>query len=604
MRLNTFILTLCVCAFYARAASISSEKKLDDLDNVDLDNVALEPELIDQVTVKDVDNNLRKTIVDIPVKVIEEPTVLDENSNDYVPNNDESITIKRVDIDLANPGEPQRQEHETQNPENYGEKEKAIFGIKKSIEDTEKIFNQGLQKLSNNLKNLFGNNEDLPAIQNNLQNLRHAFTEQIVKLNETITKNLKPDSNQVTKESEKKLKIVESQLQNLQKKFEVGVDTLSEGVEVLTIIREEDETAKTKSIISEEREVVKADAKPDTQPDTKPDTQNGNTASSTLAPTTTSSQAPAISNPVTHFMHQFQNTMSQAFASLTSSVQNTGSTNPISNFFNGLGFPNIIQGSNPTVNINPPAQQGQNTVPAGAQSDTAVPPPTPTPWGPQAILQQVQNTWQNLINPGQNAQQTQTAEGQQTAAPPANNRPFSNAFNNIVQFLQGPNQAAQPNPVNPTPASAQNTNGPSTNSEKPDATQADAIPAPAQQAQPSSQSVPAQQTEEHNGPIQQLVQNNPIIKGIQSAVQRLQGTPNPETPRNEIIKDDSEQKVELKGRPGVNTTNQGDTSVSGLVKNIEEQKEENVIPKDSEEIVEGPIKADNVEIPSVSDKTE
>ncbi|XP_047533977.1 uncharacterized protein LOC125068725 [Vanessa atalanta] len=582
MRLNTFILTLCVCALHVHAASISSEKKLDDLDNVDLDNVALEPELIDQVTVKDVDNNLRKTIVDIPVKIVEEPIVLDENSNDYVPKDDESIIIKRIDIDLANPGPPQRQEHETQNPENYGEKEKAIFGIKKSIEDTEKIFNQGIKELSQNFKNLFGNNEDLPAIKNNLQNLRHTFTDQIVKLNETIIKNLKPDSSQTIKESEKKLKIVETQLQNLQKKFEVGVDTLTEGVEVLTIIREEDETAKTKSIISEEREV----AKQDTPTNANSETQQG-ASSSTQAPTVSSTNAPASTNPVMVWLNNFQNDVTTAFSNFQTTIQNNWIGNP---FFQGN------QGTNPTVQ-NPPAQ-GQNTVPAGAQSDTAVTQATPAPWGPQAIIQQIQN----LINPGQNSQQA--AQGQQTTAPASNNGPFANTIQSIVQFIQRPNQAQTQPPANPTPASAGSTNPSSTNSDKTDASQADAIPVPNQQAQPVPQSAPAQQPLGQNGPIQQLVQNNPIIKGIQSAVQRLQGTPNPETPRNEIIENNSEEKVELKGRPGVNTSNQGDIDISGVVKHIEAQKEENVIPKDTQENLDGPIKADKVEIPSLSDKTE
>ncbi|XP_046968142.1 histone acetyltransferase KAT6A-like [Vanessa cardui] len=587
MRLNTFILTLCVCALHVRAASISSEKKLDDLDNVDLDNVALEPELIDQVTVKDVDNNLRKTIVDIPVKVVEEPTVLDENSNDYVPNNDDSTNIKRVDIDLANPGPPQRQEHETQNPENYGEKEKAIFGIKKTIEDTEKIFNQGLQELSNKFKNLFGSNEDLPAIQNNLQNLRHTFTDQIVKLNETIIKNLKPDSSQTVKESEKKLKIVETQLQNLQKKFEVGVDTLTEGVEVLTIIREEDaEAAKTKSIINEEREV----AKQETPANGNPDAEQG--SSSTQAPAASSTTAPASSNPIMNWLSNFQNEITSAFSNFQSTIQNNWLGNQ---FFQGA--PNIIQGTNPTVIQNPPAQQGQNAVPAGAQSDTAVTQATPAPWGPQAIIQHVQN----LINPAQNTQQA--AQGQQTATPAANNGPFSQVFQNLVQFIQRPNQGQAQPPANPTPASTEGTNPSSANPDNTDTSQADAIPVPSQQPQPVPQSAPAQQPGQ-NGPIQQLVQNNPIIKGIQSAVQRLQGTPNPETPRNEIIKDNSEDKEELKGRPGVNTSNQGDTDISGVVKDIDAQKEENVIPKDTQEIVAEPIKADKVEIPSLSDKTE
>ncbi|CAH2090613.1 unnamed protein product [Euphydryas editha] len=618
MKLYTFILTLCVCVLYARAASIPCEKNIDDLANVDLDDVAVQPELTDHTPVKDVDNNLRKTIVDIPVKVVEEPTVLDENSNDYVPKDDENIAIKRLEIDLSNPGTPQRQEHETQNPENHGELEKALFGIKKSVIDAQNSFNEGFKEVSNSFKSVFGANENLPDVHQKLDNLRHSFTNQIEKLHETIKSNLKSD-----KVSEEKLKTAESYLENLKKNFNAGIDTLTEGVEVLTIIREEDEAVKTTSVINTKDGAVKAD---------------GATASSSEATPTQTQTSPT--NGLSSFLTNFQNGISSLFSNFNQAIQNNlpsnqGSSNPVINFFQGLSLPNINQGQKP-INSGSP---NQNAAPADAQADS-VPATsvitTSAPWGPQAFLQQVQNTWQNLVNPGQNIQQD-TPQPQQPAQQPINNGPIAQAIHNIGQFILRPSQAftqqpqqqpqqqqpqqqqpqqlqpqqqqpqQQPQPQQPTTGQGAASDSASAPSETPqnevpqaDASlavpaKADAIPATPPQAQASVQPV-------QNGPIQQLVQNNPIIKGIQSAVQRLQGTPNPETPRNDIINEENKENTKLKGIHG-SQGNGGDNNSSGVEVVKEEQKEEDGIVKCNAEVLEE-IKSEVAKLPSPSDKTE
>lgn len=297
MRLYTFV-TLCACALYVRAASIpSSEKKIDDLDNVELDNV--ESELVDQPTVQDLDNNLRKTS-DIRVKVIDEPVILDENSNDYIPNNDESINIKRLEIDLNNPGSPQRQEHETQNPENYGEKERAVYPIIQKIKKAESVFTKGLKDVSDSLQNINEESGEFPVVLQNLKNLNESFSIEIEKLNDTMRSHLESKPAELYGESEKnsKLKFVESGIQNLKSNFKIVVNTLNEGIELLSIIREEDEPIKsaTKALIKEEIESVKE--------------------SVSNSPTTTPA-AQGSGNPLSVFITAVHN----AFSNITSAFQ-------------------------------------------------------------------------------------------------------------------------------------------------------------------------------------------------------------------------------------------------------------------------------------------
>ncbi|CAG9583435.1 unnamed protein product [Danaus chrysippus] len=592
MRLHACILALCVCLHQARAASINvPEKKLDDLDNVDLDS---ETDL-EQPSVLELDNNLRKNVVDIPVKVVQESNViLDENSNDYIPSENDNTNIKRLEIDLQNPGAPQRQEHETQNPESYGDKEKAIFAIRQSMDETQNIFNEGLKSVSNSFKTLFAENEDLPAIQQNIQNLRQTFTSQIEKLNTTIRSYLNPNPN---------LEIVESGLRNLENNFKSGVDTLTEGVEVLTILREEDEAAREEAVVEQAASPV-SDAPASQSP-----------AVPAGLPVTNPSQ---ITQPVLSFIQGFQQGILNAFTNINNAVQSTLSgsgqssspqstvVGPFVNFWNGITGSNSAQGqASSTANSSP-------APPAGAQSDVvpAPPAPSPAPWSPGAIFQQVQNSFQNLINPQQNQQQNQPQ--------PASPGPITQAIQNIVQFI-GPGQNNAQQTQQPAPAANPNKGSqsavPEASNDVPanpalanpaPANPAPANPAPVNPAPAAAEPVKAQPVQPavpSAGPIQQLVQNNPIIKGIQSAVQRIQN-PSADTPRNEEIKEDHiDNNVETKGHGG-GSNQQSDNKFSGRVGGLPESEgiQQEVIPAKSEKEIAEKVAEENV--PSISDKTD
>ncbi|XP_045773450.1 proteoglycan 4-like isoform X2 [Maniola jurtina] len=589
MRLYAFILAVCVCAHHTRAASIALPDNKFDLDNVDLED---EPK----------EDNLRNTNEVIPVKVIEEP-VLDENSNDYVPPYDTNINIKRVEVDLANPGLPQRQQHETQNPENFSDNDKIIVAIRHTIEQAENVFNEGLKGVSNSFKTFLQANEDLPAIQENIKNLKETFTGQIEKLNETIRTYLKPET-ATSGESvaNPKLEIVQARLTFLDDNFRLGLDTLTEGVEVYSIIKEEDKAEAEKAIelkadVKAEPEVVPVDP---TKPVDKP--APANPAPGNVPPAT------GPQSPLTIFITNWQNTMSNAFTSFSNMFTGNNAngqipgqaqpSNPIANLFQGISLPNIFQGQNTGGQAQVPAKpvtdtQAQHSNPSNTQADT-VPAPAPPPlWTPQGLYNSVTSTWtstwNNLVNPGQN---NQPQEQQNVPPQSANPNPFQQAIQNIVSFITPqPPQAQQPvNPVNPQPPAVAATpektpqKAPESAPTKPEATVAvqgsNVVPAPVnEQPQEPAQPSEVNPVSTPAGPIQQLVQNNPIIKGIQNAVQRIQGPPNPETPREEVVQE-TVNKGEIEDPKGHhhgghwsenNVTNQvtaWGTFVNGLVTSI------------------------------------
>ncbi|CAK1543287.1 unnamed protein product [Leptosia nina] len=567
------LLAFCVCA---RAATINiPERKIDDLSDIDLDNIVSEPELVDQRnTVKDIDNTLRNAI---PVKVIQDNKKIDENSNDYVPSGD-SIDVKRAPIDLENPGLPQRQEHETQNPESYTDAQKAVFTIKQTIEDTQKVFTQGLKSISENFNNLFANNEKLSTIQQNIQNLKDSFNEQVLKLNSTIKSYISPEQVETIGEE---VKAVETRLRVLESNFETGVNTLSEGVELLAIIKEEDEAAK-----------AEGDAAP-------AGNQNAQTPSSTQAPVAQNN------NPVLQFLYNFQQGMISSISGLNSAVQNyfnqgqnqqsQGQPQQTSNqqggFVGGL-FQGIQLPFAPNTNGQQNAQAQGEQKPPGAAADT----PAQTGWRPPNIIQTVQNQWNNLVNGGQNGQAQQTGQN-----PPQN--PLAQAFQNIVSVFQRPNGNQNQQPTSNQPAGNSAAAQPS--ADVPQGVNVVPANAAPQQSPPVAQTVsqtPAQPEQASNpvqpvaGPIQQLVQNNPIIKGIQTVTKRLT---NPERPRDTL-----EQSSDSKGHGGWggNNNNSGDTSNSDS--GLNDNKES------IEKIKETPVKCEkeaekmSEEISPVAVKTE
>ncbi|XP_045524615.1 mediator of RNA polymerase II transcription subunit 15-like [Pieris brassicae] len=549
------LLALCV---YARAATISlPDRKIDDLDNVDLDNLVSEPELVDQAnTVKDIDNSLRNAI---PVKVIQDVKKIDENSNDYIPEGD-SFDVKRAPIDLKNPGSPQRQEHETQNPESYSDAQKAVFAIKQTIEDTQEVFTLGLKGISENFNNLFANNEKLSTIQQNIINLKSAFNEQVLKLNNTIKSYINPEK---VEEADSEVKAVETRLRVLESNFESGVHTLSEGVELLAIMKEEDEAAK-----------AEADAAGNPQP-----------------PSATQAPVPQNNNPVMQFLYNFQQGMANSIANLNNAVQ--GVFNPNANqgqpqqssspqggnfvggLFQGIQLP---FGQQQQGQQNAQAAQGQEK-PPGTSADE----PAQTGWRPPNIIQQVQNQWNNLVNGGQNPQQAQQQPNQ---------NPFGQAIQGIVSIFSRPNgnqnQQSTPQPSNQATAnSAGSADKPSADvPQGVNVVPVDPVPQQPQPAVPIAQPQAAQAVQTaavQPGPIQQLVQNNPIIKGLQTVATRIT---KPDRPRESINKN-----ADSKGHGGWGggAGNAGDNPNGSRIKEESEKNEEDKI---SEEISPEPAKTE------------
>lgn len=536
MRLLVLVLALAACAHRSGAAAVPRSKF--DLDNVDLDDEeanAVGPDL--------------KNIEVIPVKVI------DENSNDYIPPDDLNVNVKRVEVDLENPGAPQRQEHETQTPGvNYSDDDKIAVAIKNTIAQAQNIFNEGLKSVSDSFKTFTHADEDLPLIQQNIKNLKESFTGQIEKLNDTIRNYFKPDDAADGSSANNKLKFIEARLTFLENNFRLGVDTLNEGVELYSIIKEEDEAERAialKADVKAEPEVAPSNLASASEP-VKP-------AGNPEKPAVETPQQPAGSGfPWFVYITNFGNTMQTAWNNLSNAISGGANnangqkpesqqpSNPLASFFQGI--PNFLPGQNTAVQ---PAQQPSDPAkpekPANTQAD---PVPSPAPaqpaqWSPQGFFQTVQNSLNQFINPAQNTQQQQTVQSQPA---PVNPNPIQQALQSIGSFFNPQNpQGQQPaNPPDAAPAAAVTPEKVPQTANKPEEapTQgSNVVPAPANDqpqppAQPNQVNPPAQA-----GPIQQLVQNNPIIKGIQNAVQRIQGTPNPETPREEVAEENQKKEV-------------------------------------------------------------
>jgi hypothetical protein len=458
MRLHVQLFVV-LFAVHARAATIHNpsvpdiEKRLPTVENVEkdivpvpIDNVSSEQELIDSAnSVKDVENNLRvKTVEKIPVNVIvEEPKVDDDSEENF----------KRVEIDLNNPGEPQRQEHETQNPVHHEDEQRIVATFKQAVLETESDLNQGLQGIGQGLQNW--SRDQLTAIQARLETLRENFVDRLDALNKLVQAYLNNRNSENTVEAtqpENKPDIdnVENHLKSLEENFKVGIKALTEGINTAASLKQE-------------------------------------------TPTTTP-ESP--SNILTQLLSTFQSTISQGFNNITTIIQNNLPNNNSTGILSGFstGIQNIL---NPN--------QG-SSVPSEAQSDT---PTRPTIW--QGI--------QNFLNPTRNpsAATEQDATNPPNAAP---NRPIVQAIQNlpivqgVVSLIQ---PTTQPQLIKPSEAPS----APEGSNE-----------VPAKESKPEPGKVNEEQTST-NGPIQNIIQNNPIVKGISGAVQKLQSLSNPEKPRDE-----------------------------------------------------------------------
>ncbi|CAG9788433.1 unnamed protein product [Diatraea saccharalis] len=500
MRPHAYIVLLL--AVHARAATIQNptapelQKKLPEeppKEASPLDNVSSEQELLDSAnTIKDVENNLRvKAIDSIPVKVIV------ENADD------DTSDVKRVEVDLEHPGEPQRQEHDTQSPVSYSHEQQIVSTVKQTISDTQSALKQGFQGVTQGLQDWIANNEQLNSIQQNIQGLQQSFTNQINKLNETLQSYLNNQGSANIVQSDNKNKPefdnVENNLKSLEDNFKIGVKALSEGVQIFASLRD----------------------------DEKP--------------------TPPPNNLFLQYLQLFQQTVSQGFSNVTQAIQSyVGQNNPNNTAANG----GIFQGLNNGIqNI---FSQGGSTAAPGAQSDEPVT-QKPTIW------QGIQSSIQNILNPGQNQASPSDQVGQAPSGPSGpiaqaiQNNPFVQGVVNLIQ----PNKPAAQQPQPEKPAAQQPKPEKPAAAAPPTPEGSNVVPAASSESKPDAdQQQPAKATEQqavpnNNGPIKNIIQNNPIVQGISGAVQRLQSSingGNPEKPRDAVVGEQAVKSDDTQGK--------------------------------------------------------
>ncbi|XP_047998011.1 uncharacterized protein LOC125235482 isoform X2 [Leguminivora glycinivorella] len=454
MRPLLLLLALAALLAPAHFASIATpEKKLGDpiKDVLDTEAQKAPEEPIDQAnTIKDIDNQLLKKAEPIPVKVVVEdvaPVVKDSED-----------TVKRVEIDLKHPGEPQRQEHETQNPEHFEHEPAPVATIKQMIQDTQEAFNQRFKAVSECIGEWLLDNKPEISLKDSIQDLQETFMENIEKVNATIQSYW----DQTKEDSEKKVEITKMQsgLKVLEEKFETGVKDLNNGVRNLAVLKE-----------------------------TRDD------ASSTTA------KPPGIQFP--GFVTNFWTSVTNGFSNVTNQFQNI-----------------IGQGNN------------SSTGAVGVQSDeTSASTSKPT------VFQAIQNQIQGIFQGRPQGTQSDEQPGGQTG-------PFAQVIQN-VPLLQNFVNFIQPKPQEPSKQPAQSTNSagsnvvpadpakPSDQQQKKPEEASGAAPAPAPAAAATAQ-----------GPIQQIIQRNPIVQGIAGAVQKIQHTiNNPEKPREGTTEEKGDVKA-------------------------------------------------------------
>lgn len=518
MRLYAFLL-VAGAALCARAASIpvaETEKKLIDIvpDNLDKlpEKTSSEQELIDQAnTINDVDNKLRAKPEDIPVEVIV------ENAQPVLKTDEEQDEeIIRPAIDLRNPGPPQRQEHETQNPEFYASEQQTVALFKQGIQDAQNVLRQGFQGITDGIQHIAETNEPIQTIQLSIQSLRDSFTAQLVKVNATIQSYLNTESASIDKPGVEQTKAgflqVEQGLSKLRNDFNREVSTLSSGVDIVAALKADSEATNESS-------------------------------GSTNAP---GSEAPT-SAPVWPIV-QIVNNIRETFQHNLQIVQES--------------FNNVIQGQ---------FNQGSSTAAPSAeiQSDSQVT-SAPAATGTTNIFEGIQNGLQNqfnqigsFFNPGQGTNQGQ-AQNPSAAQNPGQQGILG--FFNPQQVIDNISDFWRPKPSTQAPQGTPVSSGQSAQTpSKPEETAVKPDSKPESHEEPAKPAAGAEAPAQADaitpaGPIRQILQNNPITKGIAGAVQRLQNMNNPEKPRDEgtaeqvnnLEQDNPDVKPEKKGH-GPNT---------------------------------------------------
>ncbi|XP_014355378.2 uncharacterized protein LOC106708398 isoform X2 [Papilio machaon] len=439
-----------------------------------------EAEIAQVVQLEDADADKLRNVPDvIPVAIVEDtisPVKIDENSNDYIPSDDNpSPIIKRLEIDLSNPGLPQRQQHETQNPESYIERDSFIADIKQKLLDTENVFKKSVSNVNEGFQNWVSNSAHLKTIQSDIKDMQSKFLTQLDNLQRSVQSYLNPQSAKaviVDPETAANLKKVESHLKVLKNNFEVGVQTLSEGVKVLEAKADGDAGAA--------------------------ENPTGTGATNPNPPAEQSS-----TNPLGQVFEFFSNTMGQAITQM----QNT--FNAFTNPSNQNGGSNT--GSQPSWNPLPGLfnQQSSTAAPAGTQADEATTRPP--------------SVWDNF-----QLQMSQFFGSE------------SNPFNQANQFIQNLINQVRPSAATPADTNTKPENDPVEQNSAPVPSKPISSPPaqvqPAVAAQPQPEPIQPQapepakesQATPQPGPIRQMIQNNPIVKGV---VQRIQSISNPEKPR-------------------------------------------------------------------------
>lgn len=397
-------------------------------------------------------NNLRKgdKVKGIPVAVIPDvnpvETVKVKDTFGIVKGNDEVVEeIKRAEVDLKHPGEPQRQEHDTQSPEEINQEQESINVFKQGIVDSQIALKQGIEGIAQEFSNFVASNEQLSIIKKSIQTIHDNFNKQLANLNQTISESFNggPSTEKLAEES-------------VVKEEEAGDQSL------------------LKSVAS-----------------VKQDSPDSGSSGSTDQPSGSNTWVTQIQSSLS----QFQTLVNQGFSNMTAFFQNNNNFNNAS----GSIFENFGQG--PQTNL---------------ESDE-------TQTNRPGIWTNLQNTFQNIWRPGQSENGGNDAvQSDQPAPAPAAPGPFVQAIQNnpLVQGFQNLLNRPQGNsnkpsvPVKPAETSAQEGSN--------------AVPQQPQES--SAEQKPSQPAAA--GPIQQIVQRNPIVQGIAGAVQRIQSTVvNPEKPR-------------------------------------------------------------------------
>lgn len=493
MKPHVLIFALFVIA--ARAATIPNKdtelarknaeiiKDIVTEEKIKEENLSSEPELVEEAnSVQEVENNLRKGVHDIPVKVVVEDvkSELEKENNEVVPENEDNVDIKRVEIDLKNPGEPQRQEHDTQNPEHFSDGQEGLAAVKQQVIDSQNVFQGGVQGIQQQIQSWWiqSENESLKQIRKNIEDLQLTFQNQITKLNDTVQKIWQPYSASVPSIKSN----VESSLQYLENNVKTGVKSLAQGVEAISSVRE----------------------------DTKNETQPGF----------------GFGNWQNYFQY-FNQAIQNGFQNITNSIQ--------SNYGNGTQNANNANNTTATdggnawqnwgnvFNVFRPPSINQNITGTQVQADEgAAPAKPPTLWN------NIQNNIQNYFRPNAGVQ-SDTPVSQ-----PAPNRPVLNAiqplFQNVANFIN-PQANQQPQAaVTQAPAKPEEP--------KPEANQegTNAVPVDTKPDKEQEKEKPVVTPTVQSGPIKQLIEKNPIVQGIAGAVQRIQHTViNPEKPRDAAV---------------------------------------------------------------------